>query len=183
MGHWKTEGGMNKLAIYPGTFDPLTLGHVDLVRRAARIFGRLILAISDGTGRKQPLFTLDERRVMAGRLARDFDNVEVDTFDGLLVDYARRRNCRVLVRGIRAFSDFEFEFQMALTNRKMAPDLETIFLMPQEMYSTLSSSTVREIARFGGDLRPFVPDFVRTALERKRAALNAPARARKKRVP
>ena len=171
---------MNKLAIYPGTFDPLTLGHVDLVRRAARIFGRLIIAISDGTARKQPLFSLDERMVMAGRLARDFDNVEVDTFDGLVVDYARRRNCRVLVRGIRAFSDFEFEFQMALTNRKMEPDLETIFLMPQEMYSTLSSSMVREIARFGGDLRPFVPDFVRAALERKRTAMNAPAGARKK---
>ncbi|NLE68229.1 MAG: pantetheine-phosphate adenylyltransferase [Lentisphaerae bacterium] len=161
---------MKTLAIYPGTFDPLTLGHVDLVRRAARMFGRLILAISDGTGRKQPLFTLEERRVMAGRLARDFENVEVDTFDGLLVDYARRRNCRILVRGIRAFSDFEFEFQMALTNRKMEPDLETIFLMPQERFSTLSSGMVREIARFGGDLRPFVPGFVRHALERKRSA-------------
>lgn len=172
---------MNKLAIYPGTFDPLTLGHVDLVQRASRMFGRLILAISDGAGRKQPLFTLEERRVMAVRLARGFENVEVDTFDGLLVDYARRRNCRILVRGLRAFSDFEFEFQMALTNRKMEPDLETIFLMPQEKYSTISSGMVREIARFGGELRPFVPDFVRRALERKREALEGAARARRRR--
>ena len=158
---------MSTKAIYPGTFDPITLGHVDVVRRAALIFPRLIVALSTNP-RKAPLFTLAERLAMARQLAAEFPNVEVESFDGLLVDYARSRGCRILVRGIRAFSDFEFEFQMALTNRKLAPDIETLFLMPQEMYSVLSSSMVREIASLGGDTSELVPPYVQQALALKR---------------
>ncbi len=164
---------MHELAIYPGTFDPITLGHVDLVRRAAVIFPRLIVAISSNL-RKSPCFTLNERLDMARELAAEFPNVMVESFDGLLVDYANSRGCRILVRGIRAFSDFEFEFQMALTNRKLAPEIETVFLMPQEMYSVLSSSVVREIASLGGDTSELVPAYVQKALEQKRRSGRPP---------
>lgn len=157
---------MTTIGIYAGTFDPLTFGHVDLVVRAARLFERLILAISV-SARKTPLFTIEERLAMARQLVRDVPNVEVDSFDGLLVDYARRKGARVLIRGLRAYSDFEYEFQMALTNRKMAPDMETLFLMPKETHSYISSSVVREIAELGGDTSSFVPDFVCAALQRK----------------
>lgn len=157
---------MNRAAIYAGTFDPITLGHLDVIERAARIFNRLIIAVTAGA-RKQTLFSLEERRALIAETVKPYPNVEVDTFDGLLVDYARSKGVRVLVRGLRAFSDFEFEFQMALTNRKMAPDIETLFLMPKEDYSYVSSSTVREIAQFGGDTRDFVAEPVRRALEAK----------------
>ncbi len=154
---------MSTVAIYPGTFDPITLGHVDLIKRAVHLFDRLILAISAGS-RKTPLFTLAERLELARTLAADLPHVEVDSFDGLLVDYVRRKKACVVLRGLRAFSDFEYEFQMTLTNRKMAPDVETLFLMPNEIYSYVSSSMVREIATLGGDAGMFVPDFVRDAL-------------------
>ena len=160
---------MHEIAIYPGTFDPITLGHVDLVRRAALIFPKLIMAVTTNA-HKAPLFSLAERLDLARKLAAEFPNVSVESFDGLLVDYAQARGCRILVRGIRAFSDFEFEFQMALTNRKLAPDIETLFLMPQEMYSVLSSSVVREIACLGGDTSELVPCYVQEALLRKRTA-------------
>ncbi len=160
---------MSTLAIYPGTFDPITLGHMDLIQRAVRLFDRLILAVS-ASARKAPLFTLEERLEMARVLTARDPKVEVDAFDGLLVDYARRKGARVVLRGLRAFSDFEYEFQMALTNRKMMPDLETLFLMPNENYSYVSSSMVREIAALGGDAGVFVPDCVRAALRRKMAA-------------
>lgn len=150
---------MNKLAIYPGTFDPFTLGHLDVLRRAARIFLRVILAVS-ADSRKKTFFTLAERMRMCGSAVSDEANVEVESFSGLLVDYARSRDCRVLVRGIRAFSDFEFEFQMALMNRKLAPEMETVFLMTQEMYSAISSSSLREIAALGGDVSQYVPECV-----------------------
>lgn len=163
---------INRVVIYPGTFDPITLGHVDLIKRAARLFDRLILAIS-ASPRKNPLFTLDERLALARTLAAGLPHVEVDSFDGLLVDYVRRKKARVVLRGLRAFSDFEYEFQMALTNRKMAPDVETLFLMPNEIYSYVSSSMVREIAALGGDAGMFVPDFVREALRMK---MNRPPR-------
>ena len=164
-----------RTAIYAGTFDPITLGHLDLIARAAKIFDKLILAVSDYS-RKQTLFSLQERVAMARQIARKFKNVEVDSFKGLLVDYAKARKVRVLIRGIRAFSDFEFEFQMALTNRKLAPDIETLFLMPNEDYSYLSSSTVREVAMLGGDTRDFVVPIVEKALEAKFRKKKARAR-------
>lgn len=157
---------MKSAAIYPGTFDPLTFGHLDLLKRAAKIFDRIVLAILVNP-RKRFLFTLDERVEMAKRLAQDFDNVEVDSFDGLLVDYAKHMKTGVILRGVRAFSDFEYELQMALTNRKMAPEIETLFMMPQETYSYVSSSLVRDVASIGGNISEFVPDFVATALAEK----------------
>lgn len=157
---------MHGLAIYPGTFDPLTLGHLDLLRRALRLFERVVIAVSVGT-HKTPMFTLAERVAMARELMSEMPTLEVEPFDGLLMDYARRRGARAVIRGVRAFSDFEYEFQMALTNRKLEPNIETIFLMPAETYSYVSSSTVREIAILGGDTSLFVPDFVQSALQRK----------------
>lgn len=164
-----------RTAIYAGTFDPITLGHMDLIARAAKIFDKLILAVS-AYSRKQTLFSLQERVAMARQITRKFKNVEVDSFGGLLVDYAKERKVRVLIRGIRAFSDFEFEFQMALTNRKLAPEIETLFLMPNEDYSYLSSSTVREVAMLGGDTRDFVLPVVEKALEAKFRQKKARAR-------
>lgn len=165
---------MNSVVIYPGTFDPITLGHVDLIKRAARVFDRLIMAVSVSTW-KNPLFTLAERLAMARTMAASLPHVEVDSFDGLLVDYVRQKQARVILRGLRAFSDFEYEFQMALTNRKMAPDVETLFMMPSEVYSYVSSTMVREIAALGGDTSVFVPDFVQAALRKKLAAKPAEA--------
>ena len=162
---------MKTAAIYAGTFDPLTLGHVDLIERASKIFDRLILAVAQHT-RKNPLFSLEERVQMAGVVAEPYANVEVEPFPGLLVDYARSRDVHVVVRGIRAFSDFEFEFQMALTNRSMAPDIETIFLMPKQDYSYVSSSSIREIAELGGDTSNFVPQAVDRALKGKFSSQN-----------
>ncbi|MBU0715723.1 MAG: pantetheine-phosphate adenylyltransferase [Verrucomicrobia bacterium] len=157
---------MKKMAVYPGTFDPLTLGHVDVVHRAARLFDRLILAVAVSAG-KGALFSIKERMAMARSLAATMPNVEAVKFNGLLVDYVRHIGARVIIRGLRAFSDFEYEFQMALTNRKMAPDVEVLFMMPRESYSYISSSVVREIASLGGDTSKFVPPFVYAALKQK----------------
>lgn len=157
---------MNRAAVYAGTFDPITRGHLDVIERAARIFNRLIIAVAVST-RKATLFSVEERRALVKQVVRRFKNVEVDVFDGLLVQYARKKGVRVLVRGLRAFSDFEFEFQMALTNRKMAPDIETLFLMPKEDFSYVSSSTVREVAQYGGDTSSFVAPPVERALKAK----------------
>ena len=157
---------MKTLAIYAGTFDPLTLGHLDLVERGAELFDRLILAVAQAT-HKNPLFDLTERVAMAERIVRKFRNVEVDSFDCLLVDYARRRGARILVRGLRAYSDFEYEFPMALTNRKLAPEIETLFMMPKEIHSFVSSSIVRQLAELGGDTRQFVPEPVYRAIRKK----------------
>lgn len=155
---------MKRTAVYPGTFDPLTLGHVDVIHRAARIFDRVILAVAAGSA---TLFSLKERLAMVRRLAEATPNVVAEAFDGLLVDYVRQSGAHVIVRGLRAFSDFEYEFQMALTNRKMAPEVEILFLMPRETCSYISSSMVREIAALGGDTSKFVPDFVQSSLKRK----------------
>ncbi len=152
-----------KQAIYAGTFDPITLGHTDLIGRAARMFDRLILAVAEQS-RKQTLFSLAERMDMAILATRSLPGVEVCSFSGLLVEYARQLEMHVLVRGLRAFSDFEYEFQMALTNRKLAPEIETVFLMPTETFSYLNSSSVREILECEGDLRGFVPEPVRARL-------------------
>ena len=157
---------MIKTAIYAGTFDPLTLGHMDLVERGAGIFDKLILAVVVQPP-KNNLFSVKERVAMAKQVVRGIRNVEVDAFDGLLINYARRKGVQVLIRGLRAYSDFEYEFQMALTNRKLAPEVETLFMMPNEIHSYVSSSTVREVARLGGDISDFVPDTVRPVVEKK----------------
>ncbi len=153
-------------AIYPGTFDPITLGHVDLIARASGIVKRLIVAVGINTS-KSPLFSAEERQELVRATVADFPNVEVDLFDGLLVDYCRQKGVKVLIRGLRAFSDFEYEFQMALTNRKLAPEVETLFLMPKETHSYLSSSIVRQVAEMRGKIDDFVPPVVREALLRR----------------
>jgi len=150
------------IAIYPGSFDPVTNGHLDLIERGRNIFGQLIVAVLRNA-EKQPLFTVPERVEMLREVTRDWPNVEVDVFEGLLVDYARRRHAGVILRGIRAVSDYEYELQMALMNRKLEPGLETVFMMPALKYSYLSARLVREIAQHGGPLEGLVP----TAVERR----------------
>lgn len=157
---------MEKVAIYPGTFDPVTFGHLDLIHRASKIFDTLVIAISTNPV-KSPLFETQERVDLVKEVSESLGNVEVDQFGGLLVDYAAKRKIPLVIRGLRAFSDFEYEFQMALTNRKMAPDIETLFLMPKDEFSYLSSSMVRQVAELGGDTREFVPAVVQAALDRK----------------
>jgi pantetheine-phosphate adenylyltransferase len=154
------------LAIYPGSFDPVTNGHLDLIERGAKLFDRLVVAVLQNL-EKDPLFTVPERVEMLREVTRRWQNVEVDVFDGLLVDYARRRNAQVLLRGIRAISDYEYELQMALMNRKMEPKIETVFMMPAETYSYLSSRLVREIARLGGPLKDLVPLVVEEHIRAK----------------
>ena len=151
-------------AIYPGTFDPMTLGHEDLMRRASALFDRLIVAVAAGH-HKRTMFTLDERLEIAREEARPYANVEVMAFRGLLRDFVLQQGGRVVVRGLRAVSDFEYEFQMASMNRHLIPDVETLFLTPAEQYGFISSSLVREISRLGGDVSGFVPPAVASALQ------------------
>jgi len=153
------------VAIYPGSFDPVTNGHLDLIARGAKMFDRLIVAVLRNT-EKEPLFGVSERVEMLREATGQWSNVEADVFDGLLVDYARAKNAQVVVRGIRAISDYEYELQMALMNRKLEPNLETVFMMPAETYSYLSSRLVKEVFRLGGDISNLVPPSV---LERLRA--------------
>jgi len=150
----------NIVAIYPGSFDPVTNGHLDLIHRGSKLFDRLIVAIARNMEKQATLFSMDERKEMLEAMTADLDNVEVDTFEGLLVAYCIRRNANAVLRGIRAISDYEFELQMALMNRKMEPRVETIFMMPAEQYSYLSSRIVREIAKLGGPLKGLVPTSV-----------------------
>jgi pantetheine-phosphate adenylyltransferase len=154
------------IAIYPGSFDPPTNGHLDLIGRGSKIFDELVVAILRNA-EKTPLFSLGERRRMLEELTDDFRNVRVDVFDGLTVDYAARVNASAVLRGIRALSDYEYELQMALMNRKLQPDLETVFMMPAEQYSYLSSRLVREVGRLGGDISGLVPELVEQRLREK----------------
>jgi pantetheine-phosphate adenylyltransferase len=154
------------IAIYPGSFDPPTNGHLDLVERGSKIFDELVVAILRNP-EKDPLFSLGERRRMLEDLTSGFKNVRVDTFDGLMVDYATRVNATAVLRGIRALSDYEYELQMALMNRKLQPELETVFMMPAEQYSYLSSRLVREVARLGGAIDGLVPEMVEQRLREK----------------
>lgn len=163
---------MSLSAIYPGTFDPVTNGHHDLVRRASRLFSRVVVAIAASPG-KVPLFTLEERVDLAREVLGDLGNVEVTGFSGLTVDFARKHDLDVMVRGLRAVSDFEFEFQLANMSRALAPELESVFLTPQEDLSYISSSMIREIAMLGGDVSPFVHPSVKRALDAKSAARNS----------
>jgi pantetheine-phosphate adenylyltransferase len=153
-------------AIYPGSFDPLTNGHLDVVQRAAKLFDRVVVAVAQNDG-KHPLFTLAERVALVKAAVAHLPNVEADSFDGLLVDYVASRQAKAIVRGLRAVSDFEFEFQLALMNRKLDENIETIFMMPKDTYTFLSSRIVKEIARLGGDVSQFVPPNVQEALKRK----------------
>jgi pantetheine-phosphate adenylyltransferase len=156
-------------AIYPGSFDPLTFGHLDILERSARLFDRVIFAILTNS-QKAPLFSIDERLEMVREIVHPrFPNVEieVDLFHGLLVDYAQRRNAQVIVRGIRAVTDYEYELQMALMNRRLAPGIETVFMMPAENYSYLSSHLVKEIAGHGGSITGLVPELVEKRLKEK----------------
>lgn len=157
---------MSNLAIYPGTFDPITVGHLDVVRRASRLFDHLIVAVAEAT-RKKTWFSAEERLRLVQQSTRGLKNVSVELFQGLLVDYVRRRGGHTIVRGLRAFSDFEYEFQMALMNRKLAPDIETVFLMTSEAHSYISSTLVREVAELGGETATLVPPPVRRALAKK----------------
>jgi len=155
-----------RTAIYPGSFDPLTNGHLDVIERATKLFDRVVVAVAANEGKK-PLFTLKERVDLATRSVKHLKTVEVDSFDTLLVDYVQSRGARAIVRGLRAVSDFEFEFQLALMNRKLNEQVETIFMMPKDTYTFLSSRIVKEIARLGGDVRAFVPAHVEKALKTK----------------
>lgn len=153
-------------AVYPGTFDPVTNGHLDIIRRGARLFSGVVVAILRNPA-KDPLFSLSERIHMVAQATSDLGNVRVDAFEGLLVDYARRQDARIIVRGLRAVSDFEFEMQMAMMNRRMNDDVETVFMMPSESYSYVSSRLVREVVMLGGSVEGIVPDAVAAALGAK----------------
>ena len=155
-----------KKAVYPGTFDPLTRGHEDLVRRAAGLFGQLIVAIADSKA-KRPMFSLDERIAMAREVLGDVKNLEVTGFSGLLIDFVRKHNARVVLRGLRAVSDFEYEFQLAGMNRHLYPQMETIFLTPSEQHMFISATLVREIASLGGDVSKFVHPHIEKKLKAK----------------
>ncbi|MDH3746799.1 MAG: pantetheine-phosphate adenylyltransferase [Gammaproteobacteria bacterium] len=155
---------MTVAAMYPGTFDPITLGHEDLVRRAAVLFDKVVVAIAANTGSKEPMFSVDERVDMAKAALADIGNVEVARYDGLTVDFAREHGLRVIIRGLRAVSDFEYEFQLANMNRHLTDDVETAFLTPTEKYTFISSSLVREVAELGGDVSEFVSPKVGAAL-------------------
>lgn len=151
-------------AMYPGTFDPITLGHEDLVRRAAVLFDRVVVAIAADTGTKTPMFSVDERVELATAVLADIDNVEVIRYEGLTVDFAQRHKLRVIIRGLRAVSDFEYEFQLANMNRHLTDKVETAFLTPTEKYTFISSSLVREVAELGGNVSEFVSPEVGAAL-------------------
>ena len=153
--------------IYPGSFDPLTFGHIDVIERSVRLFDRVVVAIITNPA-KQPLFTVEERREMIEEIIKKrFPGVEVDVFHGLLVDYAKQKKAQAIVRGIRAVIDYEYEFQMALMNRRLAPQIETVFMMPAEQYSYVSSRLVKEIVELGGSVKGLVPEAIERRLKKK----------------
>ena len=157
---------MKKTAIYPGTFDPITNGHIDLIKRSLRIFDKVIIAITTAQ-KKQPLFTIQERLKLIAGAVRNFKNVRVEAFDGLLIEYVKARKGIAVIRGLRAVSDFEYELQMALMNRKLDLEIETVFMMPSEEYTFLTSTIIKEVASFGGSVKGLVPDIVEKALKEK----------------
>ena len=157
-----------KRAVYPGTFDPITYGHLDLIQRGTRLFEELVVGVSEHP-QKQPLFTLQERVAMVRQLVTQMPNVRVETFTGLTVDFVRAHQAQVILRGIRTVSDFEYEFQMALTNRQLAPDVETVFVMSDQRYAFISSRLIKEAVTHGGDVSAFVPPAVAQALSQKLA--------------
>ena len=160
------ENGRTRIAVYPGSFDPLTNGHVDIILRGAHIFDKIVVALLVNVD-KNPLFSLEERVEITRQVFQEYPNVEVDTFDGLLVDYAKRRDISVIVRGLRAISDFEYELQMALMNRRLSPDTETVFMMPAEQYTYVSSRLVKEVFALGGSVSGLVPELVEERLKQQ----------------
>lgn len=166
---------MQVIAVYPGTFDPFTNGHIDLVQRALRLFPRLIVAVTRNP-QKLPLFTLEERLAIIGEAIRDVPGVQVDTFEALTVDYVRRKGARVIIRGVRAVSDFETEFAMALMNRKLSEDVETVFLMPNLSYTFLSSRLVKEVALLGGNVDDLVPPLASRLLKERASQTHSSGR-------
>ena len=158
----------HKIAIYPGTFDPITLGHIDLIERSSELFNKVIVTIAVNPSKK-PLFDVDERMEMIEDAIAPFDNVTVAKFDGLIVDFAKDVGAKVIIRGLRAITDFEYEFQMALMNRQLADDITTVFLMPHEKYTYLNSTIIKNVANFGGDIEKFVTKFVQKKLIEKLA--------------
>ena len=167
----RTVPPVGRLALYPGSFDPLTNGHVDIILRGARLFDRILVAVLVNA-EKNPLFSVEERVGIVREVFREYSNVEVDAFDGLLVDYARRKRASAIVRGLRAVSDFEYEFQMALMNRHLEPTLETVFMMPAEQYTYLSSRLIKEVFGLGGEVRGLVPPVVEARLRAKKGRTN-----------
>jgi pantetheine-phosphate adenylyltransferase len=159
---------MTRIAIYPGSFDPMTNGHLDVIRRSMVLFDKLVIAVASNV-RKQALFTMDERIELIREVLGDDENVEIDTFDGLLVEYAKQKGAIALVRGLRAVADFEYEFEMASMNRRLAPNVETVFLMTHENYFYVSSHLVKEVASLGGDIDAFVPAAVAARLRARMA--------------
>jgi len=157
---------MKNIAIYPGSFDPVTYGHLDIIKRAIKIFDRVIVAVAHNS-EKEPLFNVSERVELLKKATVNMKGVDVDDFHGLVVDYVKGKKSKVVIRGIRMISDFEYEFQMALTNRKLSKDVETIFMMPSESYSYLSSKLIKEAAALGADLKGFVPGFIEKAIRSK----------------
>jgi pantetheine-phosphate adenylyltransferase len=155
-----------RTAVYPGTFDPITNGHLDIIKRASALFDRVIVAVAENQ-QKRPLLSRKERRNLVLQAVKEISNVEVSDFDGLLVDYAKSVNACAIIRGLRAVSDFEYEFQMALMNRKLCPELETVYLMPSEKYTYINSTIVKEIARLGGSVDCFLPAAVLPCLKKK----------------
>lgn len=155
-----------RVAVYPGSFDPVTNGHLDIIRRSSQLFDKVIVAVLNNTSKK-PIFTIDERVEMLTEVTQDLGNVEVDCFEGLLIDYMVEKDIKLIVKGLRAISDFEAEFQMALMNRKMCSDVETVFMMTHSEYSYLSSSLVKEVFRLGGDITEFVPETIVVRLNDK----------------
>src|SRR5262245_47372269 len=158
---------MPTLAVFPGSFDPITNGHVDIIERGARLFDRIVVAMLVNA-EKAPLFSMEERVEIAKQVFARLPNVEVDTFEGLLVDYVERRKANVIVRGLRAVSDFEYEFQMALMNRRLKSSIETVFMMPAEQYTYISSRLIKEVSALGGRVHGLVPEIVEERLRRKR---------------
>ncbi len=163
---------MKRIAVYPGSFDPITNGHIDIIRRSSRTFDKVYVAVLVNSSKK-PLFSIEERMDFIKRVTKDLDNVEVDTFSGLLVDYMRKKEAGIIIKGLRAVSDFEYEFQMALMNHKLSKDIETLFMMTSARYQYLSSSIVKEVARHGGCLDGLVPDEMKDEIiSRAKEVLN-----------
>ncbi|MBU1086057.1 MAG: pantetheine-phosphate adenylyltransferase [Candidatus Omnitrophica bacterium] len=156
---------MNQRAVYPGTFDPVTFGHIDIIKRAVKLYDEVIVAVAANDA-KTPLFSVEQRVSMLKQATKGLSRVKVDTFDQLMVNYVQSKNCNVVIRGLRMISDFEYEFQMALTNRKLNKDIEIVFMMPNESYSFVSSKLIKEVAKLGANLSEFVPSFVEKKLKK-----------------
>lgn len=151
---------MSKIAVYPGSFDPITNGHLDIIERASKIFDKVIVGVLENPEKKNPLFSVSERVELINRVTKNFDNVEVESFKGLLIDFMKKKESKIIIKGLRAVSDFEYEFQMALMNNKLDSNIETLFMMTSSQYSYLSSSSVKQVAMYGGCLKGLVPDEI-----------------------